>query len=202
MPATSRTRPRDSSEPGGSSRRRIIVLSAPSGAGKTTVAHRLLERHPRWQFSVSATTRAKRPNEVDDRDYHFLTEEEFRRRIAEGDLVEWEEIYGNMYGTLRSEVMRRLDPGSDTRVIFDVDVKGALAIRNAFPDDAFLIFVAPPSFEEMKRRLLARQTESPEQLERRIERAGMEMAAQNQFDVIVVNDDVERAVAEIESILH
>jgi guanylate kinase len=186
--------------PGGSSRR-VVVLSAPSGAGKTTIAHRLLERNPGWRFSVSATTRGKRPNEIDGTDYHFLTVAEFHDRVAAGDLVEWEEIYGNLYGTLRSEVLRMLGPDGDARVIFDVDVKGALAIRDAFPEDAFLVFVAPPSVEEMKRRLLARQTESQEQIERRIERAGMELAMRDLFDVIVVNDDVDRAVGEIESIL-
>jgi guanylate kinase len=184
-----------------SSTRRIVVLSAPSGAGKTTIAHTLLENNPGWRFSVSATTRSKRPNEVDGRDYHFLTVEQFRQRIADGDLVEWEEIYGNLYGTLRSEVMRLLEPGGDARVIFDVDVKGSLAIREAFPDDAYLIFVAPPTVEEMKRRLMARQTESAEQIERRIERADMELAMRDLFDAIVVNDDIERAVREIENLL-
>ena len=187
------------SRPGSS--RRVVVLSAPSGAGKTTIAHRLLERNPAWRFSVSATTRTRRPNEVDGVDYHFLTVDEFHRRVAEGDLVEWEEIYGNLYGTLRSEVMRVLQPEGSARVIFDVDVKGALAIREAFPDDAILIFVAPPSVEEMQRRLMARMTESAEQIARRIERAGMELAMSDRFDVVVVNDDLDRAVGEIEGIL-
>jgi guanylate kinase len=192
--------PSDGRTPQGSTRR-IVVLSAPSGAGKTTLAHRLLARNPQWRFSISATTRGKRPNEIDGRDYHFLTVEQFRKYVNDGELVEWEEIYGNLYGTLRSEVMRVLAPDGDARVIFDVDVKGALAIRDAFPDDAFLIFVAPPSIEEMKRRLLARQTESPESIERRIERAGMEMEMRDRFDAIVVNDQIERAVEEIEQIL-
>lgn len=182
--------------------RRIVVLSAPSGAGKTTIAHRLLERNPDWRFSVSATTRPRRATETDGIDYHFLSVEKFRERIAAGDLVEWEEIYGNYYGTLRSEVARWLGPERTTRVIFDVDVKGALAIRAAFPEDAFLIFIAPPSFEELRRRLQARRTEDPETLQRRIDRAEMEMGTSGSFDVVVVNDDVERAVAEIESLLH
>ena len=187
--------------PSAPSTRRIIVLSAPSGAGKTTIAHRLLERNPGWRFSVSATTRTRRPNEVDAKDYYFLTVEEFRRRIAEGDLVEWEEIYGNLYGTLKSEVAGQLGAESDARVIFDVDVKGAHAIRHAFPSDAFLIFVAPPSFEELTRRLMSRQTESPESIQARIDRAAMELEMRSDFDAIVVNDDVDRAVGEIEALL-
>lgn len=183
------------------STRRILVLSAPSGAGKTTIAHRLLERHADWKFSVSATTRPKRPLEIDGSDYHFLTIEEFRRKIDEGDLVEWEEIYGNLYGTLQSEVLRLLASPDTARVIFDVDVKGALAIRERFPEDAFLVFIAPPSVEEMKRRLMGRQTESPESIQRRIDRAEMELGMRDRFDVAVVNDDIERAVAEIEQLL-
>jgi guanylate kinase len=184
-----------------SSTKRLVVLSAPSGAGKTTIARRLLERHPQWRFSISATTRRLRPNEVDGHDYHFLTREEFESRIEAGDLVEWEEIYGNLYGTLRSEIERLLDGDDRTRVVFDVDVNGALAIRDVFPEDAFLIFIAPPSFEELERRLNARSTESPEVIARRIERSAMEMRMQPRFDAVVVNDDIERAVEEIEALL-
>lgn len=184
-----------------SSTKRLIVLSAPSGAGKTTIARHLLERHPGWNFSISATTRPLRPREVDGHDYHFLSPEEFRRRIEAGDLVEWEEIYGNMYGTLQSEIEKLLDGDPDARVIFDVDVNGALAIRRAFPSDAYLIFIAPPSFEELERRLKDRSTESEDVIARRIERSAMEMEMQPRFDVIVVNDDLDRAVEEIESLL-
>lgn len=187
--------------PSTGSTRSIIVLSAPSGAGKTTIAHRLLERNRGWRFSVSATTRPRRPNETDGEDYYFLSVDEFRRRIAEGDLVEWEEIYGNLYGTLKSEVAGQLGSGNISRLIFDVDVKGAQAIQRAFPNDTFLIFVAPPSFQELKRRLLSRQTESPESIQARIDRAAMEMETRDEFDVIVVNDDVDRAVMEIEDLL-
>jgi guanylate kinase len=181
--------------------RRIVVLSAPSGAGKTTLAHRLLERHPAWQFSVSATTRPRRPGEVDGVDYHFLTIEEFEQKIADHDLVEWEEIYGNFYGTVKSEVERLLAGNADRRLIFDVDVKGALSIRNAFPNDTVLIFIAPPSREELMRRLMGRQTESEESIRRRIDRAQMEMAMQDEFDVVIINDDLDRATEELDGLL-
>lgn len=184
------------------SSRRFVVLSAPSGAGKTTIAHRLLERNRGWRFSVSATTRPKRPGEINGEDYYFLTPEEFRQRIDHGDLVEWEEIYGNLYGTLKSELLQvLLDDDRSIHVIFDVDVKGAIAIRDAFPQDAYLIFVAPPSFQELERRLKARQTESPEAVKRRIARATMEMEMRDRFDTIVVNDEIDRAVTEIEKLL-
>lgn len=141
-----------------------------------------------------------RAGEIDGEDYYFLSIEEFKRRIAGGDLVEWEEIYGNLYGTLRSEVERLLQD-EDTRVLFDVDVRGALAIRRAFPTEALLVFVAPPSFEELVRRLKARKTESPEAIERRIARAAMELEMQPQFDAVVVNDIVDRATTEIERLV-
>lgn len=181
--------------------KRLVVLSAPSGAGKTTIAKGLLARHPSWRFSVSATTRQCRPGEVDNVDYHFLSVDEFSHRIAHGDLVEWEELYGNFYGTLRSETERALAGAPDTRMVFDVDVKGGIAIRTAFPGDAFLIFIAPPSFQELERRLRSRQTESDESLQRRIDRAHMEMEMRSAFDTVVVNDDVDRAIAEIELLL-
>lgn len=180
--------------------RRLIVLSAPSGAGKTTIARRLVERNPDWHFSVSATTREQRVGEVDGEDYYFLTLEEFRRRIAAGDLIEWEEIFGNLYGTLRSEVSRLLDDGKTT-VLFDVDVRGALAIERAFPNDSYLVFVAPPSFAELVRRLKMRQTESADAIERRVARAAMELEMQSHFDAVVLNDVVDRATGEIEELV-
>lgn len=181
--------------------RRIVVLSAPSGAGKTTIAHRLLEGHPGWRFSVSATTRARRAAETDGVDYYFLTPEEFRAKIDGDELVEWEEIFGNSYGTLRSEITKLLSEAGSHRMIFDVDVKGALAIRRAFPKDAFLIFIAPPSLEELQRRLRGRHTETDEQIAQRVQRAAMEMARSDEFDAVVLNDELERATAEIEELL-
>ena len=128
--------------------------------------------------------------------------EEFQQRIASGELIEWEEIFGNLYGTLRSQIARQLQEAEgDARVIFDVDVKGALSIRAAFPDEALLVFIAPPSLEELERRLRNRQTESAQVQQTRINRARMEMEMQGQFDAVVVNDIVERAVQQIEALL-
>ena len=121
-------------------KKQLIVLSAPSGSGKTTVARHLLTKFPALEFSVSATTRGIRPNEVGGRDYHFLTREEFRAAIERGDLIEYEEIFGNYYGTLRSQVQAAIDRGA--HVVFDVDVKGALSLLHAFPEDTLLIFIA------------------------------------------------------------
>ena len=175
---------------------KILVISAPSGAGKTSIARKLLERYPDWRFSISATTREKRAHEVEGHDYYFLSADEFRNQIEAGELVEWEEIYGSMYGTLRREVERLFDEGTPV-VLFDIDVKGALSIKEAFPDQSQLVFVAPPDVETLRDRLIARNTESEETLSRRLERVSMEMSMQGVFDLVVVNDDLERAVEEL-----
>ena len=180
---------------------RIVVISAPSGAGKTSITHRLLEAHPEWCFAVSATTRAMRPGEQDGADYYFLTEPAFRQKVADDDMVEWEEIYGNLYGTMRREVERLLADQNIRRVLFDIDVKGALSLRRAFPDDAVLIFIAPPSLEALEQRLTQRKTETEEAVARRLERAEMEMEHQRKFDYVVVNDQLDQAVREVEGIL-
>ncbi|RPI67482.1 MAG: guanylate kinase [Ignavibacteriae bacterium] len=169
------------------------MLSAPSGAGKTTVARHLLERFPFLGFSVSATTRAKRPGEEHGRDYFFLTREEFKNRIAADDLIEYEEIFGNYYGTLRSVVQEALHRGEF--LIFDVDVKGALSLRQAFPEDTLLLFVAPPDLTVLEKRLRNRHTETDEQIALRLSRAEMEMGHQDQFDHVLVNDDLQRTLA-------
>jgi guanylate kinase len=179
---------------------KLIVLSAPSGAGKTSIAKVLLQRFPLMTFSVSATTRSMRPGEVHGRDYFFLTKEDFRRRVEQGELVEWEEIYTNYYGTLKSEVDRALANGQV--MLFDVDVKGALSIKAKYPRDAVLIFVAPPSVEELRTRLLNRKTEDTATIERRMARVPMEMEAGAQFDHRVVNDDLQRASDEVTDIVH
>lgn len=177
----------------------LIVISAPSGSGKTTVAHEILRRHPEMRFSVSATTRSRREREVDGKDYFFLTRNEFEQNISAGRMVEWEEIYGFYYGTLRSEVEKAFSTGQP--MLFDVDVKGALSIKAHYPQESVLIFVKPPSMEALEDRLTRRQTENAETIRKRLDRVPMEMSAAEQFDHVVVNDDLQTAVAEVDAIV-
>ena len=174
--------------------KRLFIFSAPSGAGKTTIAKHLLARYDFMRFSISATTRPRRAQEVHGKDYYFLSTAEFEAAVAHGDLAEYEQIYGNYYGTLRSEIDSALADGKI--LVFDIDVKGALSLQRAYPEDALLVFVAPPSMEILTRRLTERNTESPEQLKLRLERAAMELAEQSKFDEIIVNNDLEKAFAE------
>ena len=172
----------------------VVVLTAPSGAGKTTIAHRVMEAMPDMQFSVSATTRDARPDETDGEDYHFLSTEEFENRIEAGDLLEYEEVYaGQFYGKLRSEIESKSDNGP---VLLDIDVEGALNVKKAFGDDALVIFVAPPSKAELRERLSGRGTEDPKALARRLDRADRELDKRDAFDAVVVNDDLDTAVEE------
>lgn len=182
-----------------SNRKHLIVLSAPSGAGKTTVARHLLQTFPQMKFSVSATTRAMRNGEENGRDYFFLSKDDFRRKIEEGDLVEYEEIFGNYYGTLKSFVADSISRGEF--VVFDVDVKGALSLRAAFPDDTLLMFVAPPSLEVLEQRLRSRHTETDEQINTRLSRAEMEMAHQDMFDVVLVNSVLSATLEHAENLV-
>jgi guanylate kinase len=177
---------------------KLIVISAPSGSGKTTIAKEIMNRFPDLGFSVSGTTRSKRPGEVDGKDYFFLTREEFERRVDKGEFVEWEELYGDCYGTLKSEVERVLKTGH--HLLFDVDVKGGLSIKKYYPN-ALLIFIRPPSMETLKDRLLKRQTEDDVTLKRRLERVTMELELGNKFDHQVVNDELDRAIREVQSII-
>lgn len=176
----------------------LIVISAPSGSGKTTIAKAILRMYPSIIFSVSATTRRIRKGEMNGKDYFFLTKDEFQTRVKKGDLVEWEEIYGNYYGTLRSEIDRALSGGKV--MLFDVDVKGALSIKTQYPE-ALLIFIKPPDFETLKDRLTNRRTEDDGALKRRLERVPMELSLGEKFDHQVVNDDLQRAIAEVDSII-
>lgn len=182
----------------GKTRGRLVVISAPSGAGKTSIARSILERTAGFRFSVSATTRPKREAETDGVDYFFLTKEEFLRRVQAGEFAEWEEIYGNYYGTLRSEIDRSLAHGE--RILFDIDVKGGLSIKRLYPE-ALLIFVEPPSIEVLYDRLRNRGTESDETLKQRMERVPMELALGAGFDHRIVNDVLDRAIAEVEKIV-
>lgn len=173
-------------------RGRLIVVSAPSGSGKTTIAKKIMERFPFIKFSVSATTRPKRNGEVDGKDYFFLTKEEFEKKIQNGELLEWEEIYGNYYGTLKSVVESALKNGEV--LLFDVDVNGAISIKKKFPDDSILIFIKPPNIETLKERLKRRKTETEEQIKKRLERVPMELGKAEFFDYIFVNDKLEDTV--------
>jgi guanylate kinase len=172
----------------------IVVLTAPSGAGKTTIAHRVMEAMPEMQFSVSATTRPPRPDETDGEDYHFLSVNEFETRVDAGDLLEYEEVYPDQfYGTLRSEVESKAQDGP---VLLDIDVKGALNVKRIFGDDALVLFIAPPSHEELRRRLTGRGTEDAAALQDRLNRAELELEKADACDAVVVNDDLGPAVEE------
>lgn len=175
-----------------------VILSAPSGGGKTTIARRLLETRVDLGYSVSCTTRSPRPGEVDGRDYHFLSPEAFEARVAAGEFAEWAPVHGHHYGTLRSEVRRVLDGGR--HVMMDIDVQGAAQFRGAFPESV-LVFVLPPSGEVLLSRLLGRQSESRERLLVRLRNAREELAAVGRYHYVVVNDDLDRAVAQVSAII-
>ena len=179
---------------------KVIIFSAPSGSGKTTIVHQLLKKYPQFEFSISATSRAPRGQEVDGVDYYFLTEEEFLRRIDEDAFVEWEAVYaGTHYGTLRSEVDRIWGKGNI--IIFDVDVMGGINLKRIFGDDACSIFIMPPSVEELRRRLVGRATDSEDVIEKRIAKAEFELSKSEFFDHVVINDDLAEAVAETRHII-
>lgn len=179
---------------------KTLIFSAPSGSGKSTVVHHLLENHPEIEFSVSATSRAPRGEEKDGVDYWFLTEEEFRRRIAEDGFVEYEEVYsGSFYGTLKSEVERIWAKGHV--IIFDVDVKGGVNLKRYFGDSALSVFIQAPSVEELRKRLILRGTDSPEAIDRRVAKAAEEMTYAPKFDRVLINDDLQTAFAEAEAMV-
>lgn len=175
-----------------------VILSAPSGGGKTTIARRLLERRGDIGYSVSCTTRAPRPGEVDGRDYRFLTRESFLAARDAGEFAEWAEVHGNLYGTLRAEVRRVLDAGR--HVLMDIDVQGARQFHAAFPDTV-LIFVLPPSGEVLLSRLAARGSEDREKLLVRLRNARSELGEVGHYHYVVVNDNLERAVDQVSAII-
>jgi guanylate kinase len=174
----------------------LLVFAAPAGGGKSTVIHRLREHHPEWGFSVSATTRAPRPGEMDGREYYYISRAKFEQRVASGEFLEHEEVHGDLYGTLIGPTRERIAHGET--LVFDLDVKGALNVKKTFPE-ALTIFLLPPSLAVLRQRLEGRKTESPDVIERRLSRAAMEMVLAPQFDVQVVNDDLDKTVAAVEA---
>lgn len=181
-------------------RGRLVVLAGPSAVGKSSVVRKLHERLPELVFSVSATTRDPRPGEVDGKDYRFVTAAEFERMIEAGELLEWAEIHGGLQrsGTPAAPVQAALEAGHP--VLVEVDLVGARAVRAAMPE-AILVFMAPPSWEELVSRLTSRGTESAEVVARRLETAKVELAAKDEFDTVIVNEDVDRACDELVSLL-
>ena len=179
---------------------KIIIITAPSGSGKTTIVKRLLESYPKLAFSISACTRNPRAGEQDGKDYHFLQEEDFLSKIKQDAFIEWEMVYtGKYYGTLKSELQRIWDEGRYPLV--DIDVQGALNIKQKYPDDSISLFIQAPSMEELERRLINRGTENEHTLKERLDKAKDELRYAPKFDRIVVNDQLERAVEEIKSII-
>ena len=179
---------------------RVVIFTAPSGAGKTTVVRHLLRKYENLDFLISATTREKRPYEEEGVDYYFLTEEEFRTKVDNGEFLEWEEVYsGTYYGTLLSEVDRIWSEGK--QIVFDVDVKGATSIKQHFGDSALAVFIKPPSLQVLIDRLTGRGTESQKALKSRIERVKNELTYEHRFDKILVNDILEVTLKEAEMMI-
>jgi guanylate kinase len=185
---------------GGPGRGRVVVLSGPSAAGKSTVVRCLRERIPNLHFSVSVTTRSPRPGEVDGVDYHFVSPARFQQLIEQGALLEWAEIHGGLHrsGTLAAPVRAAAEAG--VPVLIEVDLAGARAVKRALPE-AVTVFLAPPSWEDLEARLISRGTETPEVIQRRLDTARTELAAQDDFDEVVVNRRLESACAELVSLL-
>lgn len=179
---------------------KLLLFAAPSGAGKTTIVKHLLQEYEELAFSISATTRPRRPHEVDGQDYYFISGAQFQEFISQDAFLEWEEVYpGSCYGTLRREVERLWALGK--HIVFDIDVLGALNIKKQYPEASLAVFIQPPSLEALHTRLRARNTESEESLQKRLDKAAEEMAFENQFDLAIVNDELESALAQAERIV-
>jgi len=179
---------------------KLIIFSAPSGAGKTTIVHELLKSRNDLEFSISACSRAKRENEIDGKDYYFISAEEFRNKIKNDEFLEWQEVYENsFYGTLKTEVEKIW--AKKKHVIFDVDVVGGLNIKKYGRENALSIFVMPPSIKELEERLKLRSSETEETLKKRIEKANYELTFADKFDKIIINDDLGLAVAEAKTLV-
>ena len=180
-------------------RGRLIVISAPSGTGKTTVIHRFLSKHPNLSYSISCTTRPKRINEVDGKDYRFVDKKTFEDLVEEGKLAEWAHVHEHMYGTPKGPIDEAIGMGKD--ILLDIDVIGGMNLKELYKDDAISIFLLPPSKEELKRRLLGRNTDSKEQQQIRLRNALEEMNYKDKYDYQVINDDLDKACSEIEKII-
>jgi guanylate kinase len=176
----------------------IVVISAPSGAGKTTLCKRLLQTSPLFTYSVSFTTRPPRKNEIEGVDYYFVSREEFKEMIEKGEFVEWAEVHGQLYGTSAKLLNRVIEGGKE--VVLDVDVKGGVQIKKSYPN-AVLTFLLPPSWEELGKRLKSRETEEEEKIKRRIERAKKEVEYAPYYDYLVINDDVNKALEDLLAII-
>ena len=180
---------------------KLIIIAAPSGSGKTSIVKNLLDRKLNLSFSVSATTRNKRPNETHGVDYFFISEEDFKKKIADNQFLEWEEVYnGTCYGTLKSEMTRIWEKGNV--IIFDVDVMGGINLKHIFGDSACSIFIMPPSIEVLRQRLIGRGTDSMETIEKRVAKAGFELSKADEFDHVVVNDILEDAISQTQEIIN
>lgn len=180
--------------------KKVIIFSAPSGAGKSTVVGHLLKKYPFLEFSISATSRAPRGSERDGVEYYFFSEQQFRKLISEDAFVEYEEVYpGSFYGTLKSEVSRIWAKGHV--ILFDIDVKGGVNLKPIFGENAMSVFVKPPSVEELRRRLVSRGTDSPEAIERRISKASEELEYESRFDIVLENGCLEHTLAEAERLI-
>ncbi len=179
---------------------KLIIFSAPSGSGKTTLVHHLLTKQEKLAFSISCATREKRGHEIDGKDYYFISSEDFEKKIQNNEFIEYEEVYeGTYYGTLKSEVERIWKLGK--HVIFDIDVVGGLNIKKQFGTKALAVFVQPPSVDELQRRLEERSTETPEKIAMRVAKAERELAFAKDFDVVLINDNLEQAKKEVEKLV-
>ncbi len=176
----------------------LFIVSAPSGTGKTTIVRQILKIFPDIVFSVSATTRKKRENETDGIHYYFLAEDEFKRRIDRNEFAEWEKFYDYYYGTFRKYIDENLEKGKS--VLLEIDVKGALKLKDSYPD-AVLIYILPPSFEELVNRLKNRQTEDEADFQKRIERAELELRLKDKFDYFINNVEIEQAVSDLKNLI-
>ncbi len=179
---------------------KLIIITAPSGSGKTTMVKHIMSKCDNVVFSTSATTRPRRANEIDGREYHFLTKEEFLEKIENNAFVEWEEVYpGRFYGTLKSEVEGKISQGKN--ILFDIDIKGALNLKKIYPENSLAVFIKAPNLQTLIDRLSKRNSETPETLEMRIKKAKGEMLYRDSFDRVVVNDNLEKAFNEIEVVV-